>query len=118
MSIDVFGNSPAMTRDEMFAAGLITDLTDEAELTPRGQALVDGDPVTEIDLDSEILTVGRLRQILDGRPDAEQVVMDDGDGWYVNVRGIGLPSADPDRHHSDWSALTLFAGEGIDPRQF
>lgn len=38
MSIDVFGNSPAMTQDEMIEAGLI----DEAdELTELGRQLID-----------------------------------------------------------------------------
>lgn len=60
-----------------------------------------------------ILTVGLLRSYLDGLPDDTHVVLDDTDGWYVNVDAVATPLGDG----SPWSALTLFPGTPFDTRQ-
>jgi hypothetical protein len=66
--------------------------------------------------DNEILTVGRLREILDGIPDDFQVVVAQPDGgWYWNVEKVIRPASD---QSGDYMAVTIFPGKEIDARQF
>lgn len=58
-----------------------------------------------------ILTVGQLKRILAHQPDHIQVVLED-DDWYVNVGRVMVPV-----EGSDYSCLTLEAGEAFDARQ-
>ena len=57
------------------------------------------------------ITVGQLRAMLDGIDPQTFVVMDDGEGWYVNVGGVTLPNDD------GYVAVTLERGEAWDVRQ-
>lgn len=63
--------------------------------------------------DSYALTVGELKAYLDSYPDTTQVVLDDGNEWYVNVRAVGLPTT-----ADGYMAITLFQGAVIDTRQW
>lgn len=57
------------------------------------------------------MTVGDLRTMLAGIDPSTFVVMDDGDGWYVNVADITLPNDD------GYVAVTLERGDAWDVRQ-
>jgi hypothetical protein len=62
-----------------------------------------------------ILTVGALRAMLEGVDDDLHVVLDDGDGWYLNVGGVIVPGDDEDLR--EYQCVTLMAGESFDSRQ-
>lgn len=62
-----------------------------------------------------ILTVGELRRILADAPADAQIVMDDpANSWYVNISQVIVPSFND---HSEWSAVTLVWGADFDCRQ-
>lgn len=67
-------------------------------------------------VDHGILTVGFLRELLNGRSDQEQVVIATGD-WYTNVQAISVPHWVGDDNESDWSCVTLHLGNDFDSRQ-
>lgn len=60
-----------------------------------------------------ILTAGVLRALVAqwNVPDDTPVVLDDGDGWWLNVRHMEAPQTD-----DSYSCLTLFRGEAWDAR--
>lgn len=58
------------------------------------------------------MTVGELRRLLAGLDELTQVVVGSGDGDYLNIEGAILPDGE------DWHAVTLFAVDTYDPRQF
>jgi hypothetical protein len=62
-----------------------------------------------------ILTVGALRKMLEGVSDLTQVVVATPD-WYDNVQEVIVPGDDPET--AEFSAVTFFLGDEIDPRQF
>jgi hypothetical protein len=63
---------------------------------------------------SSFLTVGQLRQLLEGVPDKTHVVIER-DGWYLNVEATAKPTDDPD----GYTCVTFFTSEAnpYDPRQ-
>ncbi len=61
-----------------------------------------------------ILTVGVLRQLLEGLDNDTQVVMDDNEGWYNNIAVVGTTGDDDECY----SALTFFNGSPCTTRQF
>ena len=62
-----------------------------------------------------VLTVGQLREITEDLPGHTQVVMDDGEAWYVNVGETITPGPDPE--YREFNAVTLMRGRDFDPRQ-
>lgn len=62
-----------------------------------------------------ILTVGQLRHILRDVPEHVHVVMDDGQGWYVNVGATIVPGADYER--AEFLCVTFDRGDEYDSRQ-
>lgn len=60
-----------------------------------------------------VLTVGELRTMLLGVPHETPVVLEDGNGWYVNTAKVAAPHSED----SDWSCVTLFPGVPFDSRQ-
>lgn len=65
----------------------------------------------------EMLTVGQLRQILDGLRDEILVVLDDGESWWHHVSFVGVPNADP-ADDSGYNALSFARGSALDTRDF
>jgi hypothetical protein len=63
-----------------------------------------------------ILTVGALRQALQGVDDDIQVVVDDGADWFNNVGTVIVPGIEYEG--AQWSAVTLIPGTEMDTRQF
>jgi hypothetical protein len=63
----------------------------------------------------QILTVGALREMLNGVADDVHVVTDDTRGWYLNVSQVIAPGDDYDTN--DFQCFTLVAGESYDARQ-
>ena len=60
---------------------------------------------------SGTLTVGQLRAMLANVDDDTLVVMDDGEGWYLNVGDVNTPDGD------QWHCLTFHRGPAWDARQ-
>jgi len=73
---------------------------------------VDADLHLERLRDQGIMTVGELRRLLRGLDDLTQVVIGSADGDYLNIEGAILPDGE------DWHAVTLFASDTYDSRQF
>lgn len=65
--------------------------------------------------DRSILTVGALRAMLEGLPDGTHVSIAT-EAWYRNVHVVITPGCQ--ECGGEWSAVTLFPGEELDPRQF
>ena len=61
-----------------------------------------------------VLTVKELREMLALADDDTQVVMDDGNDWFVNVGEIIVPGK---WDRGEFSCVTLMIGPGFDPRQ-
>lgn len=61
----------------------------------------------------EILTVSQLRQLLEGRPDDEHVVIAMED-WYRNIECVALPDLS---YCGNYIALTFHPGSVFDARQ-
>jgi hypothetical protein len=63
-----------------------------------------------------ILTVGQLKKFIADLPDDVQVVLDDNDGWFINVSHVHKP-VKFDGEYTDYSCLTFMFGETFDSRQ-
>ena len=61
---------------------------------------------------AQLLTVGVLRSILLGLDDSDHVLIGALDGDWQNVAGVQIPDSE------NYLALTLFASDTYDSRQF
>lgn len=64
---------------------------------------------------AKILTVKSLREMLEGLDEHVQVVLDDGEEWYINVGSVIIPAGDPELQ--EFPCVTLFRGDPFDTRQ-
>lgn len=58
-----------------------------------------------------ILTVGQLRELLNGFHEDTHVVIADDNGWYNNISMTALPDGE------GYCAVTFFVGDTFDARQ-
>lgn len=63
------------------------------------------------------MTWGAMKHLMHNVPDHAVIVFDDGDGWYRYVGELIVPDYDAeDGDHEGYIAVTLEAGDPLDPR--